>query len=68
MGVGIELGRPAAGDYQVWAARAIAGYPAEIAASGALREEAAWVKARRDHERALPNGHHVTTQQMKKTL
>jgi ribosomal protein S18 acetylase RimI-like enzyme len=55
-GVGIELGRPAAGDYEVWAARAIAGYAAEIAASGALGEEAAWDKARRDHERALPNG------------
>jgi ribosomal protein S18 acetylase RimI-like enzyme len=54
--VGIELGRPAAGDYDVWAARAIAGYAAEIAASGALGEEAAWDKARRDHERALPNG------------
>lgn len=54
--VGIELGRPAAGDYEVWAARAIAGYAAQIAASGALGEEAAWDKARRDHERALPNG------------
>jgi ribosomal protein S18 acetylase RimI-like enzyme len=54
--VGIELGRPAAGDYDAWAARAIAGYAAEIAASGALGEEAAWDKARRDHERALPNG------------
>jgi ribosomal protein S18 acetylase RimI-like enzyme len=55
-GVGIELGRPAAGDYEAWAARAIAGYAAEIAASGALGEEAAWDKARRDHERVLPDG------------
>jgi ribosomal protein S18 acetylase RimI-like enzyme len=54
--VGIELGRPAAREYDVWAARAIASYATEIAASGALGEEAAWDKARDDHERALPNG------------
>jgi ribosomal protein S18 acetylase RimI-like enzyme len=54
--VGIELGRPAGADYDAWAARAIAGYAAQIAASGALGEEAAWDKARGDHERALPNG------------
>jgi len=54
--VGIELGRPAADDYEAWAAESIAGYAAQIVASGALGEEAAWDKARRDHERALPNG------------
>jgi hypothetical protein len=32
---GIELGRPAAGDYEVWAEQAIAGYAAQLAASGA---------------------------------
>lgn len=54
--VGIELARPAVGDYEAWAERALAGYAAEIGSSGALGEEAAWDKARRDHERALPNG------------
>jgi hypothetical protein len=54
--MGIELGRPAAGDYEVWAEQAIAGYAAQLAASGALGEQAAWDKARRDHERALPDG------------
>jgi hypothetical protein len=66
--VGIELGRPAAEDYEAWAAKSIAGYAAQIVASGALGEEAAWDQARRDHERALPNGYQVTMQQMKKTL
>lgn len=54
--VGIELARPAASDYETWVEQAIAGYAAEIIASGALGEEAARDKARRDHERALPNG------------
>lgn len=52
----IELVRPAASDYESWIEHAIAGYAAEIIASGALGEQAAWDKARRDHERALPNG------------
>ena len=49
--------RPATGpEYEAWASRAVAGYAAEIAASGELSPEAAMAKARRDHERALPDG------------
>jgi ribosomal protein S18 acetylase RimI-like enzyme len=49
--------RPATGtEYEAWASRAVAGYAAEIAASGELSPEAAMAKARRDHDRALPDG------------
>lgn len=49
--------RPATGaEYESWASRAVAGYAAEIAASGELPAEAAMAKARRDHDRALPDG------------
>lgn len=49
--------RPATGtEYEAWTSRAVAGYAAEIAASGEMSPEAAMAKARRDHERALPDG------------
>jgi ribosomal protein S18 acetylase RimI-like enzyme len=49
--------RPATGaEYEQWAAQLMAGYAAEIAASGELSPEAAMAKARQDHERALPDG------------
>jgi ribosomal protein S18 acetylase RimI-like enzyme len=49
--------RPATGtEYEAWASRAVAGYAAEIAASGELSPEAAMAKARQDHDRALPDG------------
>jgi len=49
--------RPATGaEYEAWASRAVAGYAAEIAASGELSPEAAMAKARQDHDRAMPDG------------
>jgi ribosomal protein S18 acetylase RimI-like enzyme len=49
--------RPATGtEYEAWASHAVAGYAAEIAASGELSPEAAMAKARRDHDRAMPDG------------
>lgn len=49
--------RPATGtEYEAWASRAVAGYAAQIAASGELSPEAAMAKARQDHDRALPDG------------
>ena len=41
---------------------AVAGYAAEIAASGALPPDAAELKARQDHERLLSGGHETPGQ------
>ena len=55
--------RPATGtEYEAWASRAVAGYAAQIAASGELSPEAAMAKARQDHDRALPDGLDTTGQ------
>jgi ribosomal protein S18 acetylase RimI-like enzyme len=49
--------RPATGaEYEAWASHAVAGYAAQMAASGALPPEAAMAKARQDHDQALPDG------------
>ena len=45
-----------AAEYEALNSVVVAGYAAQIAASGALPPEAAEQKARRDHSRALPNG------------
>jgi ribosomal protein S18 acetylase RimI-like enzyme len=45
-----------AAEYQTLSSTVMAGYAAEIVASGALSAEAAMEKARRDQERALPSG------------
>lgn len=54
--MGMALRRVTAAEYETFSSKAVAGYAAEIAASGALPAEAAEQKARRDHERALPSG------------
>jgi len=45
-----------AAEYEALNSVVVAGYAAQIAASGALPPEAAEQKARRDHAHALPNG------------
>jgi ribosomal protein S18 acetylase RimI-like enzyme len=45
-----------AAEYETMTSMVLAGYAAEIVASGALPPEAAEEKARRDQERALPSG------------
>jgi ribosomal protein S18 acetylase RimI-like enzyme len=54
--VAMSLRRMTAAEYEAWISRIVAGYAAEITASGALPAEAAHEKARRDQERALPAG------------
>jgi ribosomal protein S18 acetylase RimI-like enzyme len=52
----MELRRVTAAEFETFNSMVVAGYAAEIAASGALPADAAAEKARRDHERALPGG------------
>jgi ribosomal protein S18 acetylase RimI-like enzyme len=54
--MGITLRPVTPAEFETWNSMVIAGYAAEIAASGALPAEAAKEKARRDHEQALPGG------------
>jgi mycothiol synthase len=52
----MALRPPTAAEYETFIAKAVAGYAAEIVASGSLPPEAAEQKAIRDHERLLPGG------------
>jgi mycothiol synthase len=58
----MALRRLTAAEYEAFNSRAVAGYAAEITASGALPPGAAELKARQDHARLLPGGHETPGQ------